>query len=261
MQRLPNFTQICTAEIYAIDKAVTQCLLEGFDKVIIFVDSKSAIQKVASTGMNISSDYITLKTRRDIVDATDKGIDIWLVWVPSHCGIEGNEVADQLANSGRELCLPDNCGINFVDIFPIIKRRIWKSWDFMWRESIKNKGKEYGEICDSPPRHPWFSKFNNIVKRDVTTIIRMRSGHCLVPTHLYKIGVSENSSCECGQMGDLNHVLFECPINGIDGSDLYEKLSRAGVPSPMNSRTLLANPNNKTVKLIINFLNFNNIKL
>ena len=148
-QRLPNFTQICTAEIYAIDRAITQCLLEGFDKVIIFVDSKSMIQKVANTGMNNSSDFITLKTRRDIVDATDKGIDIRLVWVPSHCGIEGNEVADQPSNIGRELCLPDNCGINFVDIFPIIKRRIWKSWDSMWRESIKSKGKEYGEVCDT----------------------------------------------------------------------------------------------------------------
>ena len=67
----------------------------------------------------------------------------------------------------------------------------------------------------------------------------MRTGHCLIPKHLHKIGIVEISACE---LGDLDHILFECPINGIDGSDLYTKLSTTGVPAPMNSKTLLANP-------------------
>ena len=48
-QKFPNYTQICTTEVLVIDKFIYQYMYEKLQKVITFVDSKSAIQKVVKT--------------------------------------------------------------------------------------------------------------------------------------------------------------------------------------------------------------------
>ena len=89
----------------------------------------------------------------------------------------------------------------------------------------------------------------------------MRTGHTLSNSHLYKIGVKESPACECGQLEDLDHILFKCPINVIPGVDLYKEIASAGTPTPFKTATLLRSRDLKVYKLINMFLAYNRIKL
>ena len=60
-----------------------------------------------------------------------KGFDIWVVWVPSHGSVEGNEIAFHLTNIGRSLSFPDNIVINVNYLFPLIRKHIWELWESM----------------------------------------------------------------------------------------------------------------------------------
>ena len=67
----------------------------------------------------------------------------------------------------------------------------------------------------------WFSKLPYTNRRHITSIIRMRSGHCLVGEHLHRIGIRDSPYCECGNIETLDHIFFECPITKIPGFNLH----------------------------------------
>lgn len=90
--------------------------------------------------------------------------------------------------------------------------------------------------------------------------MRMRSGHCHVPTHLHRIGVQASSLCMCGEEGTLNHLFFACPEYSNFRVDLMDTLNSLHLPQPYNIATLmLITP--VIVKAISQFLNACSMKL
>ena len=51
--------------------------------------------------------------------------------------------------------------------------------------------------------------YNNNVKN----ICRLRLNHVLVPTYLYKIKFKDSPHCDCGELGDAEHVILNCELN------------------------------------------------
>ena len=83
--------------------AVQQLLLRptAFKKAVLLVDSKSAIQTVAS---NKQATTQTVKEARRTIKLLHKqGMTVAFQWVPSHVAIHGNETADLLAKKGTTL--------------------------------------------------------------------------------------------------------------------------------------------------------------
>ncbi|CAL4067481.1 unnamed protein product, partial [Meganyctiphanes norvegica] len=93
-QRLPNHTSIYTAEAYAIFLALRRGLKEKRD-FTVFSDSYSCLSAVKAA----RSDHPVVARILNILHHSS--LVIWLCWIPSHCGILGNEQADRLA--GRAL--------------------------------------------------------------------------------------------------------------------------------------------------------------
>lgn len=89
----------------------------------------------------------------------------------------------------------------------------------------------------------------------------MRTGHCCTKLHLFKIKVKDDPFCDCGQIEDLNHIFFECPINQIDDFNVYSQLIKVGVTAPLNIEVVLGKPNAEIIDIINKFLNINKIKL
>lgn len=87
-------------------------------KILIITDFLSAIQKIASTTIRLM-DTVTVFIKMLIHGLTDNYI-IFL-WVPSHLGMRGNEVADTVARIGRDLRIPYSHNVNGLDFFPWIK--------------------------------------------------------------------------------------------------------------------------------------------
>uniref|UniRef100_A0A0A9WJ85 Ribonuclease H1 n=1 Tax=Lygus hesperus TaxID=30085 RepID=A0A0A9WJ85_LYGHE len=72
--------------------------------VAILVDSQAAIMAVTSSSQTISKDV--LDCRKLVHEGIMDGKVIVFQWVPSHCGIDGNERADELAKRGAEMNQP-----------------------------------------------------------------------------------------------------------------------------------------------------------
>ena len=102
--------------------AVQQLLLRptAFKKAVLLVDSKSAIQTVAS---NKQATTQTVKEARRTIKLLNKqGMTVPFQWVPSHVAIHGNETADLLAKKGTTL-QNKQTPLNFETIKRLIKQK------------------------------------------------------------------------------------------------------------------------------------------
>ena len=89
----------------------------------------------------------------------------------------------------------------------------------------------------------------------------MRTGHCLTKEHLYKIKLKDNPLCECGRIENMDHIFFECPINAIPNLDLYREFIKLKILTPISIHSVLSNLKEDSIRLIMIFLNINQIKL
>ncbi|XP_050509089.1 uncharacterized protein LOC126886263 [Diabrotica virgifera virgifera] len=123
--RLPNYTQICAAEIVAINHALQIILKNGIKQAIICSDSKSAIQKIGRSTYSMETEHSSFMTKRGIIEAKENTVNISLAWIPGHSNIKGNMVADKLANIGRTLNVAAGITLHYSNFLPDIKHSIW----------------------------------------------------------------------------------------------------------------------------------------
>ena len=83
--------------------ALTQlcCHLRSFKRAVSFCDSKTTILGVNSSITPISSDIIEGKNLLKCLHVLPK--QVVLQWIPGHCGVSGNELADYLAKQGASI--------------------------------------------------------------------------------------------------------------------------------------------------------------
>lgn len=258
--RLHNGFQICSAEMIAIHKAIEIVLNKELRKAIIFTDSQSAIQKLLNTSNN-RIDHISGNTRRLLVEAGLNGCDIRIIWCPSHAGIEGNETADKLALIGRKLNIAQNLKIPHQELQHVLKKKLQIEHSINSKDLIKNKQSFYLKVHPTATRKPWFLKMGYMSRRHITTIIRLKTGHCHTPTHLFRIGIKEDPFCQCGEVGTLTHYLFECTLHDNPNINLYSWLSAIHVPTPISIVSLLQNLTEPIINCIITYLEAKKIQI
>ena len=117
-------------------------------------------------------------------------------WIPSHCNIYGNEVADCLAKEGSAKEQKDR-STTFKESKTIIKAVQQSKW-------IKE--------------HPNFNKqdpYYLLTRPEQVAILRLRTGHNRLNHHLYtklRIGQSDQCPCQTSSM-TTTHILQECPVH------------------------------------------------
>ncbi|GFY16966.1 RNase H domain-containing protein [Trichonephila clavipes] len=92
-----------TSELVAIREALllyqqNPHVIDSTEGLVIFSDSKSAIEAITNGETNISCDIITL-----LEQLHNKRKSCILQWIPAHVNIEGNECADSLAKEARDI--------------------------------------------------------------------------------------------------------------------------------------------------------------
>lgn len=256
--KLPPETSVFTGECYGLFKAVEYILLMGLRNSLILTDARSALQSLARFPFYSHNSFIIFETRELLHRCSIKGYSVHFAWIPSHCGILGNERADQLANDAV-LCgdvFPYKN--NSQDLAALPRVYLQESWGQLWSgQSLK--GKFYRTIQPSIPVKPWFSKYK-LSKKISTIFIRMRLGHVCTPAHLARLGIVQSPECECGaEVGDLNHFIFACPL--YDHSSLFQSLVSLRVPFPTSISCILFNFNVDIYKTIALFLVNNDIAI
>lgn len=142
---------ICTTELYAIQIAVEWAISKNHNNILIASDSLSALTILE----NENYDYNTV----DYIYSLPNEVTVTFIWTPSHVGIIGNEMADQLANNAmRDNNLQMKGIIPRHDATKVFKKQLYIRWKIKWANS--QTGGLLASINDTPgTRSP--SNLNN----------------------------------------------------------------------------------------------------
>ncbi|CAK1581898.1 unnamed protein product [Parnassius mnemosyne] len=223
--KLPSNCSIFTAESWAILAALSYVNTNvNSVNILIVSDSKSVLSALCNCNLVYKQNYILYKIK-DKLQTIGKCIEF--LWVPSHSGIVGNEIVDQATRQDHHEDQTQDCKVPFTDYyqhFKILSKKLWKDY---WNITTVNKGKWYAELQPDLPTIPWYNRFKYTGRKFITTINRLRFGHCLVPAHLYRMKIVADDKCtHCAQHNaDINHIIFQCPSFGIQRLTLVSEIS------------------------------------
>ena len=167
------------AEVKALEqgaKAIDD-LTDQTTDVVFLTDSRSALDALHNQSEpHLSRILHSILGKRRVV----------LQWIPAHCGINGNEMADKLAKKGATLTQHDN-PITFAE-----KKRIIK-------HSFKTK-----KIHDN---------YHKLDRAGQVIILRLRTGHNRLNSHMHKtMKLVQSPLCTCQTENQTaDHILQDCP--------------------------------------------------
>ena len=200
MQRIPDDSSIFTAEAKAIDLAldfISTC--DANNKFVIFSDSLSVLKAMNHTSSkNPQIQKLLEKCHERLVYK-----EIVLCWIPSHIGIQGNEMVDKQAKTSLSL-EPTSFKIPFSNFKPSINKYILEEWQTSWNNRIGNK------LLDIKPTIGEYQSVVRNIRREEVVLARLRLGHTRV-THSYFLQGEEHPQCDgCDAPFTVRHFLLEC---------------------------------------------------
>ena len=128
------------------------------------------------------------------------GGEATVLWIPSHCGVAGNEIVDELANDGAKLS-QEGIPVTHATAKARIKRTKW--------EVTHPRAMEiYGER-----RMPKVEIERKWVRKVRTLFSRLRTDHAPeLKQYMYKIEGEDDPYCLCEESEEnIRHVLCHCP--------------------------------------------------
>ena len=182
MQHIPDDSSIFTAEAKAIDLAldfISTC--DANNKFIIFSDSLSVLKAMNHTSSKNPQIQKLLEKCHELLAYKE----IALCWIPSHIGIQGNEMVDKQAKISLSL-EPTSFKIPFSNFKPSINKYILEEWQTSWNNSIGNK------LLDIKPTIGEYQSVVRNIRREKIVLARLRLGHTRVTHTYYKVKSTHN---------------------------------------------------------------------
>ena len=169
-----------TAEVKALSQgaqAILYIVANHKEDVVFLTDSKSVLDALACHGEHELRVKLSklIESRRVV-----------LQWIPAHCGISGNEKADELAKRGANM-QQENLPITIKQKKTIIKN--------MFR--VKTIHDDYHKL----------DRAGQVI------LLRLRTGHNRLNAHMYKkMKLVPSSMCICNiEDQTTQHILQRCP--------------------------------------------------
>jgi ribonuclease HI len=184
---------IFSCELYAILMALNHILFSPKDiyNILVCVDSKAALYALQNGNTKIRPDLIS-EIYYFIHSIISSGIGITFCWVPSHCGIIGNEICDKLAKNGAL----NSFNTTVMPHLLLSNMEITSFLDQFSKRNVKS--------------NKFLSK--NVSRHILKIVLKLRL-NSLKTKHV------KNINCVCGETLSINHLLIpECNFL----TDLYK---------------------------------------
>lgn len=217
---LPKKCSIFTAEAFAIKTALDKLLISydnkeyNYKNIIIFSDCQSVLKALNKNTLSIYHNRYILEAR-NLYWKLEKNhnINIIIIWIPSHRGFTGNELADYLAKQGTTEEENIYIEVPVQDLTPIYQEEEWNDTQDKITFQARFKGIHYFTNYYKRNRKKcWFKKIN--AERYFCTLInRLRANHYNLNASLARKNYIASAHCACGHdKEDIDHVIWTCPI-------------------------------------------------
>ncbi|XP_043480509.1 uncharacterized protein LOC122510137 [Leptopilina heterotoma] len=171
--RLSGLMLIDSCELYAILSAVKEAVRLNLDNVLIISDSQNALNEIKHRMSNSLPHPLLKRIITGIITLIDRGSGVSLVWIPSHSGIRGNELADGWARNALSLPFGNLQGGPPRDLLQMINKDYehWLnlSWPYSFTTPLTNK---YFNYITVKTKRPWFRGVESS-RRNINTITRL----------------------------------------------------------------------------------------
>ena len=197
------------AELVAIVMALQYLVDLPFSlfRVLLCVDSKSVLQSIECSHSN-PSHAIVNEVWHLIHLLSCKGTDITFCWVPSHCGIFGNELADRSAKKGaREEISSEqlNLPLTLNEAFGILKKVAWRRFENKQKDSKNLASCKNNIFTFDQLRKIQYLKINDTYsyKHFISVFFKLK-------LNAFKTKYVSSVRCPCGHNITSSHILFDC---------------------------------------------------
>jgi ribonuclease HI len=204
------FQEVYNGELEAITQAaelIASQAQQGFSYEI-YADNQASLYR-----LNKLSDLPGQTQLLRVLDAyqttTNKGAHLSFFWVPGHCEIAGNEIADQIAKDATTQT-PYAYKISLAHLGRVIKAlgpRSWKEY-LSSLEATKNPN-SYRALYTLAPKlrlAPY-----KVPREVISAFYQLKLGHGYTRHYLHKLGHVPSYKCKCGQRETPRHLLLKCP--------------------------------------------------
>ena len=203
-KRLPNNGTIFAAEAMAITLAQDNHRYMDPVKhdVVVYSDSMSCLQAIEGED---TENPLICHIMNLLWALSDKGTCVRFCWVPSHCGIEGNNIVDQLAKETLDHDIEPLATVHYADLKPVVNSYIQQAVQIKWDVYIHGRDINLLKPTLGPPK-----KFKHLTRAEEVVITRLRIDHTrATKSHILSRGPP--TACQhCGQT--IKHMLLECTV-------------------------------------------------
>ena len=209
--RISDNVAIASAELTAIKNALKLIEPGEIREWAILTDSLTSVQAINNYNKKSARPDLLQEIHESYTHLISLGHKITIVWIPSHCGIEGNEKADTLAKEAtKQSEVRDQIKLGKTEINTLISKQITeKVWEDRWRKS--NEGRTFYRYLEFVRKH------NLLESRRNDKINRLRLGKP-------RFVVLQEKECKhCGAELTIEHAIVTCPSNDKIRTELREK--------------------------------------
>jgi ribonuclease HI len=200
---LPADTNINTIEMAAIYQCLLHLPTEKYSKYILFSDSQTALRQLQAN-QHTKQDAITTQVLATIHHLMQTN-EILFVWIPSHVGITGHDIADRASKSAATTHVPL---INPPDLKARLRLLLYSAWQQEW--SATNNNNKLRNIKDDT--HDWTKLISKACElRNLETAVnRTLIGHTRL-THEYLLSRLPPPLCStCNVTLTVQHIIHGC---------------------------------------------------